>query len=89
MALGASAGGIVRNVLIDSMRFVVIGAIVGLGAALSGTLLLRSFLFSVSPTDPGTLISVTALVLGVAAASTLIPARRAAGVDPVEALSAE
>ncbi len=89
VALGASEGGIVRMVLVDSMNFVVIGVIVGLGATLSGTLFLRSFLFAISPTDPITLISVTALVLGIAAASTLIPARRAAGVDPIEALNAE
>lgn len=89
VALGASAGGIVRMVLVDSMTFVVIGGIVGLGATLSGTFFLRSFLFSISPTDTTTLISVTALVLGIAAGSILIPARRAAGVDPIEALSAE
>ncbi len=76
-------------VLVDSMTFVVIGGIVGLAATLSGTRYLRSFLFSVSPTDPATLISVAALVLGIAAASILIPARRAAGVDPIEALRAE
>ena len=89
VTLGASAKGIVRMVLVDSMNFVVIGGMVGLGAALSGALFLRSFLFSVSPTDPATLISVAALVCGIAAAATLIPARRAAMVDPVEALSAE
>ena len=89
VALGASEGGIVRMVLIDSMTFVVIGTIVGLGATLSGTYFLQSFLFSISPTDPTTLISVAALVLCVAAVSTIIPARRAAGVDPIEALSAE
>ena len=89
VALGASEGGIVRMVLIDSMTFVVIGAIVGLAATLSGTFFLRSFLFSISPTDPATLISVAALVLTIAAASILIPARRAAGIDPIEALSVE
>jgi len=66
-----------------------IGANTGLACALVLTRLLRSLLFGVSPTDPGTLLAVSAAVLAVAALSAFLPAWRATRVDPMVALRHE
>jgi putative ABC transport system permease protein len=89
MALGARAGDVVRLVLRQGMVLTAIG--VGLGAAgalaLSGAL--RRLLYGVSPFDVTTLMAVALLLGAVALVATWIPARRAAGVDPVIALRSE
>jgi putative ABC transport system permease protein len=66
-----------------------IGVIAGLGGALAASRLLRSMLFNVSPIDPLTLVGTCVLLLAVAMVAAYLPARRAARVDPVEALRAE
>jgi putative ABC transport system permease protein len=66
-----------------------IGVTAGLAAALTASRLLGSMLFQVSPTDPPTLAVVCALLLAVAVVVGYVPARRAARIDPVEALRAE
>lgn len=89
MALGARAGQVGGLVVIQSVRLAVIGVVLGLAAALAATRLLRSLLFEVSPTDPVTMGAVAALLIVIAATASYAPARRAAGVDPAEALRAE
>jgi putative ABC transport system permease protein len=65
------------------------GIAVGLAAAVASTRVLRSLLFEVTPTDPVTLGAVAGLLLAVAIAATLWPARRATKVDPMVALRYE
>jgi predicted permease len=89
VALGARAGRITGLVLRELLCSVLVGALVGLAGTFAGTRVLRSLLFGVSPTDPLTLAAVTALLLCVALLAGLIPARRAARVDPMVALRAE
>jgi len=66
-----------------------IGVAIGLGAAAALTRLMKSLLFGVSPTDPMTYVAIPLLVAACAALASYLPARRAAAVDPVEALRAD
>ena len=89
MALGATRLDILRLIAGEGVRLIVLGGVVGLGAALLAARLLASMLFHVAPHDPFT-FAVVALVLGlVALAATLIPARAATKVEPVVALRYE
>jgi putative ABC transport system permease protein len=89
MALGARTGDVVRLMARLTLLPACLGLAVGLGGALATAPLLRGILFGVSPADPTVLASTTALVSGVAALATLIPARRAGRVDPALALRQE
>jgi predicted lysophospholipase L1 biosynthesis ABC-type transport system permease subunit len=89
MALGAQRPDILRLVLSEGMRLVFVGSVVGLVAALSLSRVLKSLLFSVGPHDPVSYIAVTVVLAMVALIAVLLPARRAASVDPSEALRAE
>jgi putative ABC transport system permease protein len=88
-ALGASRGDILGLVLGKGMKLAAIGAAIGLCAAVVSSSALVSLLFGVSRLDPLTYLSVTALLLAVAAAACAVPAARAVAVDPVEALRSE
>jgi ABC-type antimicrobial peptide transport system permease subunit len=68
------------------MRLAVFGVVLGLLASIAGTRLLRSLLFDVSPTDPYVLGGTCATLLIIAAVASLAPTRRAARIDPVEAM---
>jgi len=86
MALGASRGGIVTMVLRDVAWVLAAGCAIGAGAALTLTGLTRKILFGVTPADPA-VFAMAAAVLGAAAlVAGWIPARRAAGADPMTAL---
>jgi putative ABC transport system permease protein len=89
MALGARAGQVLRLVLAQSLRPVILGVSVGVVAALAGTRLLASQLFGISPADPVSYAAVALLLGGAAALACWIPARRAARVDPARALRIE
>jgi putative ABC transport system permease protein len=71
------------------MRLSMAGLAVGMIAALFVTRLLASFLYSVEPNDPATVLMVGAVFVLVSAAACLAPARRATAVDPVRVLNAE
>jgi putative ABC transport system permease protein len=89
MALGASAGEIRRMVLVQSGRLLAIGLAIGVVGAVFLTRLLRAQLFAVSPGDPATLATVTALLAAAAMAASYFPARKATRVDPMTALRDE
>jgi putative ABC transport system permease protein len=86
MALGASQGQIVWDVLGFGLRLAGIGLAIGLGGALAATRLLSSLLYGVRPTDAFTFAAVSLLLLGVAFIASYLPARRATRVDPIVAL---
>jgi len=89
MALGAAAGEVERLVLRQGMAVAVAGALAGVALSLALAGALRSLLYDVAPRDPGTLVAVGALLLGVALLACLGPARRAARVDPALLLRQE
>ena len=88
-ALGASRGSLLSMVIRRGMRLTLMGLAIGAAGALALTRLLSSLLFGISPRDPVTLIAVAAVLSGVALLACYIPARRAAGVDPMVALRYE
>jgi len=89
VALGASAADVLRLVVGQGMRPVLIGLTAGLLAALALGRLLNGFLYNVAETDPGTYAAVTLVLAAVAALACYLPARRASRVDPMVALRAE
>lgn len=86
IALGAQVTEVARMVVGQSVRLAVVGVIVGVGGALAGTRLLEALLFNVKPTDPFVLLSTCVVLIFVAIAAAAVPARRAARIDPVEAM---
>jgi macrolide transport system ATP-binding/permease protein len=89
MALGAQGRDVLRLVLRQGMRLVLIGVVVGLPLSLAVTQLMKRMLFGLSPTDPLTLVTVSALLSFVALSACYIPARKATKVDPLVALRYE
>ncbi len=85
-ALGAGSGAVLADVLRRGLRPVVAGLAVGLGAALVLGPLARSLLYQVRPGDPVTLGVVLVVTLAAGVAGCLVPARRAARVDPLTAI---
>jgi len=86
MALGARYGNVLVLVLRQGMLLAGVGIVIGILGALALTRLLSGLLFGVTPTDPVTFAATPAILLGVAVLACWIPARRAAGIDPVRAL---
>ncbi len=89
LALGATRPAVVRLVIADGMRPAVAGVAIGLAAALAVTRYIESLLFGVDPRNPATFVLVAAVLSTVALLATLLPARRATRVEPIEALRAE
>jgi len=89
LALGASPGKVLRLIVGQGMRPVLVGLVVGIGASLALTRLMASLLFGISPTDLVTYSSVAALLSGAALLSCYVPARQALRVDVVAALRKE
>jgi putative ABC transport system permease protein len=89
MALGASAGNVLRLVLGQAAVTTSIGVLLGLAGSFILTRFLQSMLFEVGPADPLTFFAVAILLLGVALLAAYLPARRATKVDPNVALRYE
>ena len=89
MAIGARASDVLAMIVGRGVGLAALGAAFGLVASLGLTRLLSSLLYGVSPTDPVSFAAVAVFLLAVAALATYIPARRAARVDPAEALRYE
>jgi hypothetical protein len=89
MALGATAGAVLRLMLLRHARPVALGLILGGAASLVAARALAGRLYGVPPTDPVALLGAASLLAGVAAVACWLPARRAARVEPTVALRAE
>jgi predicted permease len=89
MALGADRASILSMILRRGLALIAVGLGIGLLASAATEQSLRSFLFGVSPLDPWTYVGVTAVLVAVGILAALIPARRAAGTEPTNALRAE
>lgn len=88
-ALGARSADILRLVLGQGIGIALWGLVPGVLGGLAVSRFLGSLLFEIRPTDPWTYAAVCLLVLLVTALASYVPARRAVGADPVEALRAE
>ncbi len=88
-ALGAKPQDVLRLILGQGMRLIILGTSVGIIAALALTRVMRSLLFGVSTTDPLTFAGVVVLLVLVALAACYIPARKAVGLNPLDALRHE
>lgn len=89
IALGAPTGGVVRRVLGQGVRSAVVGIGLGLVLGRLASRLLESLLWQTEPSEPSVYLAGAVLLLGTVLLASWLPARRAASVDPVEALNAE
>jgi ABC-type antimicrobial peptide transport system permease subunit len=89
IALGALRMDVMRWVFAQGMRPVLFGLLAGLTAAVGAAHALRALLYGVTPTDPVSLGSVLLVLLSTSALACYLPARRAAGLDPIVALRHE
>jgi ABC-type antimicrobial peptide transport system permease subunit len=89
MALGARAEDVLRLVLREAAALALVGIAVGLAAAFALSRTLSTLLFNLSPTDPVAFGVAPVVLLLTALVASLLPARRASNVDPIEALRSE
>jgi putative ABC transport system permease protein len=89
MALGSQRSGILGLVFASAAKLAIAGCVLGLLGAAAASHVLQSLLFGVSPFDPFVLALAAVLVLILALVASLLPARRAASIDPVKALRSD
>jgi putative ABC transport system permease protein len=89
LALGATRERVLAMILSDGLRMVGVGIALGIITALSLTRVLQTLLYGVSPRDPVTFVVVPGVLIVAAALACLLPARKAAAVNPVETMRTE
>lgn len=89
MALGAPRENVLRLILVNGMRLAMVGIAAGVAGAVLAGYLLRSVLFGVQPWDVTTLVLVAAVLAAISALASYLPARRAAQLEPMQALRYE
>ncbi len=89
MAIGATRAQVLASVARGAVALIGSGVVLGLGLALGAGRWLGGILYGVKPTDPVTFAIVFAIMLGIGAAATFLPARRATRIDPIQALRRE
>jgi putative ABC transport system permease protein len=89
MALGATQGRIVRSLLCQGILLLAFGTGAGLLGGIAASRLMASWLYEASPTDPAVLVTAISVLSTAALLATWIPARRAARIDPMQALRYE
>jgi putative ABC transport system permease protein len=89
MALGAQPTGVLRMMVFRGLRPIVIGAVVGVGASYALSRVLSSQVFGITATDPWTFVLAVVVLVGTGAVACIVPARRAARIDPLVALREE
>jgi putative ABC transport system permease protein len=89
LALGASPADVARVIVVESLGYAAVGVGAGVGLALGVGRFVDHLLVDVSAHDPGTLAVIALILLGAAVAAAVVPARRAARIDPVTALRSD
>jgi ABC-type antimicrobial peptide transport system permease subunit len=89
LALGATPGGVARDVLAEALRLASVGVAVGLLLSLPLMPLVASLLFGVGAVDPVTLVTVPVLMMALTAVAAMVPAYRAMRADPLTTIRAE
>jgi ABC-type antimicrobial peptide transport system permease subunit len=89
IALGAQRGQVLQLVLLDGLRPVFIGLLIGLAGGAAGGALIRSILYGTSPLDPIVFVAMVGCLLLTAIASCIVPAVRASRIEPMSALRNE
>jgi ABC-type antimicrobial peptide transport system permease subunit len=89
MALGATTRAVRRQVVLDGAKVVLVGIALGVGTALVSTRFLRSMLYDVGTIDAAVFAAMSLTMLAVGALASWVPARRASGVNPIEALRSD
>jgi putative ABC transport system permease protein len=89
MALGATVGAVRRQVVSQGTRVVLVGVIIGIGAAVMSTRLLGTLLFGVKAVDPVVFAAMSVMMIGMGVLASYMPARRASNVDPIVALRSD
>ena len=89
MVLGASPSGVARSVLLEGLKLVAGGLAIGIVGSVAFSGLMTGHLFQIEPTDPITFVTVSLVLLAVAALACWLPARRATSIDPLDALRSE
>jgi ABC-type antimicrobial peptide transport system permease subunit len=89
MAIGAIPRQILAMVLRESLSLTAVAIAIGVAASLVATRFVKSMLFGIAPSDPAVLWGATLLLTCVTVGASWIPARRAAGIQPAEALRRE